>query len=186
MAGRRSDGDQSRYTFWPGWMTAEVEAALKGIDAGRRTKDTAKKWSTVLRLAEGLAHGESMRALLAGPDTCNLATWYGKWSRDPLVGEALRLAQVAATRWKAAAGARALAESRELLQLETVRNVDTMRNAREGLLTLGALAEDDADKVAALKEAARVAGDMLDRAGEETASKQGGSVEVVFRRADRG
>ena len=178
--------------FWPGWMTAEIEAALRRIDAGGRTKDTGKKLRTVLVVADGLAQGQSMGALLRRPDTCASSTWYGKsgrlekaWRVDEGINAALELCKAAAVRWESAKVARALESAHERLALEARDNVLTMIRARDGLIGIGAEGEGERERVLAYREAAEVAGGMLDRAGQETADKSGGELKVRFVRPKR-
>lgn len=179
--------------FWPGWMSFEIQKALDGIDAERRTKDTQKKRDTVLYLADGLARGRSIRQILESPETCALSTWFGKggkrsaqaWSRDPAIVEALAVAQKRAVDWETARVARCLDEAGERLALAAVANVEAMEKSRDELLGIGGrVTVDPKDQVSALRAAAEVAGGMLDRADARTASKAAGTMVVRFQRPD--
>ena len=174
--------------MWPGWMSGELEAALGRIDEGRRTKDTGKKWATILVVAEGLAQGASMRQLLrADNGTCAESTWYGKsgkraknaWCKDEAVVGALELAKRLAVQWEARLVGRELERARDRLALGAVAAVDRMERAGERLMELG---EDgkvaDGARVRAYREAGDLAAKWLDRADVATADKS--------QQADRG
>jgi RNA:NAD 2'-phosphotransferase (TPT1/KptA family) len=178
--------------FWPGWCTHEVQQALERIDEGRRSCQTARKWRTVLLMADAVAQGRALSEVLRDPRTCSRVAWYGKtgkagWRSDPAVAEALRLATERATRWHGARVAREIEKARERLGLEAVANVETMIRSRDGLEEVARDPKTPAVvKVRAWAEAAGAAGNMLDRAGEETATKAGGEVRVRFVRPSEG
>lgn len=169
--------------FWPGWMTEEMELALRGIDAEGRTKDTAKKWRTVILLADGLAQGESVAGILAADNgTCAASTWYGKagkrkeraWCKDAAVVAALERGKRLAVQWESRRTVRALERAREELALGAPAAVVRLETAAERLMDLGADAEAPAGaRVRAYREAGDLAAKWLDRADVATADKTG-------------
>ena len=176
--------------MWPGWMTGELEDALRAIDAGQRTKDTGKKWRTVLVLADGLAQGQSVRGLLrADNGTCAESTWYGKagarkaraWCRDEAIVGALELAKRLAVQWEGRKVARELERARERLALGAPAAVMWMEDAAVRLMGLGEDAELPAgSRVRAFEKAADIGAKWLDRADVQTADKSGqGGVEKL-------
>lgn len=83
--------------FHPEWLTWEIEAALRQI----RGPHVRKKRTTVLRLAEGMVLGRSMRETFTLSDTCAETTWYGRyrqgkkrpgWCENEAIRHALKLA----------------------------------------------------------------------------------------------
>ncbi len=167
--------------IWPGWMTGELEAALEKVDAGRRTKDTGKKWATVLILADGLAQGASMRQLLrADNGTCAESTWYGKagkrarnaWCRDEAITGALELAKRLAVQWESRRVVRCLEQARERLAIGAPEAVGRMEEAAERLMELGADEDLPAGaRVRAYDRAVDAGAKWLDRADVATADK---------------
>ena len=176
--------------IWPGWMTGELEAALGRVDEGRRTKDTGKKWATVLILADGLAQGASMRQLLrADNGTCAESTWYGKsgkraknaWCKDEAITGALELAKRLAVQWESRRVVRCLEQARERLAIGAPEAVRRMEEAGERLMALGEDGElTGTARVRAYKEAGELGAKWLDRADVATADKSQGERESLL------
>ena len=176
--------------IWPGWMSGELEAALARIDEGQRTKDTGKKWATVLILADGLAQGASMRQLLrADNGTCAESTWYGKagrraknaWCKDGAITGALELAKRLAVQWESRRVVRHLEQAREKLAIGAPAAVQRMEEAAEALMGMGADAELAAGaRVRAYTQAADIGAKWLDRADVATADKSGSERESLL------
>ena len=176
--------------FWPGWMTGELEAALQKVDEGRRTKDTGKKWATVLILADGLAQGASMRQLLrADNGTCAESTWYGKsgkrarnaWCKDEAITGALELAKRLAVQWESRRVVRCLEQARERLAIGAPEAVRRMEEAGEKLMALGGDESLPAGaRVRAYDRAVDAGAKWLDRADVATADKSQGERESLL------
>jgi hypothetical protein len=161
--------------FQPEWLTFEIQQALAQLPTRRHRE-------TVLRLAEGQMVGRPMGDTFALPGVCSHRTWYGRtrkgkrrpgWKDDPAILHALDLATKRAQWWADRKTIRSMQKAHDLLALEAPLNVTSMIGSRNVLSELAASAEVDArDRIQAAEKAARVAGDMLSRAGTETATKE--------------
>lgn len=148
--------------FYPGWMTYEIEAALRQI-TGQHAR---KKRATVLRLAEGVVIGRSVTETFALDDTCSETTWYGRyekgqkkpgWRDDPLISRALKLTTQRAQYCSDTYIIEQIKETRKLLAQYGPGAVHKL-----GLLMASAQSES-LQRLASL--------DILDRLDTETASK---------------
>jgi len=160
--------------FQPAWLTFEIQQALARLP-------TLKHRQTVLRLAEAQVVGRSEVETYRLPEVCSRRTWYGRyrngerkpgWRDDPAVQAALKAATQRALWWEDNRTVRSIQQAREQLALEAPENVRSMIRMRDQLEGIAEAAEEDKDKVQAADKAAKVAGDMLSRAGAETAQKE--------------
>jgi len=160
--------------FQPAWLTFEIQQALARLP-------TLKARQTVLRLAEAQVVGRSETETFRLPEVCSRRTWYGRyrggekkpgWRDNAAVQSALKAATARALWWEDNRTVRSIQQAREQLALEAPENVRSMIRMRDQLEGIAKAAEEDKDKVQAADKAAKVAGDMLSRAGAETAQKE--------------
>ena len=161
--------------YQPAWLTFEIQQALAELPSRRHRE-------TVLRLAEGQLKGRPMAETFRMPGVCSHRTWYGRtregerhpgWKDDVRVRRALDLATKRAQWWADNETIASLQRANARLALEANNNISAMVLGRTVLSTV---AEDEKveakDRIQAAEKVAKVAGDMLSRAGAETATKE--------------
>jgi len=161
--------------YQPAWLTFEIQQALAALPTRRHRE-------TVLRLAEGQLKGRPMSETFRMPEVCSHRTWYGRarkgerrpgWKDDERVKRALELATKRAQWWADNETIASLQQANRRLALEADNNISAMVLGRT---VLSAVAEDEEvdvkDRIQAAEKLGKAAGDMLSRAGSETATKE--------------
>lgn len=105
-----------RSHFFPEWMTDEVDRALAAIGGDH----VAKKETTVLRMAQAIALGESKASVFAQRGTCTKNVWEGYagkpgWVNDEAIATALAVATDRARWWARVKQGRAIQDSLDIL-----------------------------------------------------------------------
>ena len=78
------------------WLTPELRVLLNALP----DPHSAKKRSTVLRLAFAMANREPVKDVFGRIDTCAEAIWYGKWQHDPAIKAAFEACYQRALEWR--------------------------------------------------------------------------------------
>lgn len=78
------------------WLTDALRALLNVLP----DPHSAKKRTTVLRLAFAMANREPVKDVFGRDDTCAEAIWYGKWQHDPAIKAAFDACYARALEWR--------------------------------------------------------------------------------------
>lgn len=78
------------------WLTDALRALLNALP----DPHSAKKRTTVLRLAFAMANREPVKDVFGRDDTCAEAIWYGKWQHDPAIKAAFEACYARALEWR--------------------------------------------------------------------------------------
>jgi hypothetical protein len=167
----------SKRSYFPEWLSPEVSVALAAVQG----EHAAKKETTILRLAEATATGQSWTAVFRLADTCAKRRWYGTehdpgWQADPAIAQALVVATTRARWWVRVKRGQAVQDAldllvegsedaaRQLINLVRFGQVVFAREHPDGVQ----IARVDAD----VREVLAAAKEVLDRVSELTATKQ--------------
>jgi hypothetical protein len=167
----------------PEWLTPQIDEALAAID----DPHAVKKQLTVLLIAQALATGESITAVLERDDTCKSDIWYGAkrrngsrksgWREDPHIAAALQLATERARWWVRVKQGQAVQNALDTL-------IDVAEDAAGNIVSAiryGQLvflrADEAVIKQASVAEVLKASTEALDRISAATASKS--TTEVI-------
>lgn len=161
-----------RSRFVPDWLTFEIEQALAAITGDQ----VAKKETTVLRLAQATAKGESAASVFRQSGTCSSNIWYGVgskpgWKDDPAIEKALKLATERARWWVRIKEGQATQNALNVLidlSEDAARQIASV--VREGQITFER-AGKKVIKQAKVGEVLKASTEVLDRISAVTASK---------------
>jgi hypothetical protein len=137
-------------------VSQEWEAAVASAFEGLTEPHREKKKATIIALVDARLAGKPEETVWGRPEVCNRRTYHMKWHHDPEFAAALAEVTRLATQWKDGRVVRALQDAAERMALASPVA------AMKVIALLGS-----ADENVRL----RASFGILDRAGEETASK---------------
>lgn len=154
-----------------GWLKeAAARSALDGLRQAHNNHPHVEKMiRTILAIVDARLAGESETAVFGRPDTCNVKTYHTKWKLDPAFADCLGALSTLAQEWQDTKYVRALQTATERLQLAAP-------TAAGKLVALMANPDPNVQY--------RAATAILDRAGVETASKEGQLMNLILNNID--
>jgi len=152
-----------------GWVNLAEEKFQELRERRRGKTNTQKMINTIVALVDANMAGQSETAVFNRPDTCHVQTYHQKWKHDQDFAECLESVGRLAQQWKDSRAVRSLESSAERLAL----------SSPVAVAELAKLLKDSDPRVRL-----RAAVSILDRAGVETAVKQGGEVDRILRQID--
>lgn len=153
------------------WLKeAAARSALDELrQAHSKHPHVEKMIRTILAIVDARLAGESETAVFGRPDTCNVNTYHVKWKHDPAFSACLGTLSTLAQEWQDTKYVRALQTATERLQIA----------APVAASKLVALMGNPDPNVQY-----RAATAILDRAGVETASKEGQLMNLILNNID--
>jgi hypothetical protein len=154
-----------------GWLKeAAARSALDDLRQAHNNHPHVEKMiRTILAIVDARLAGESETAVFGRPDTCNVKTYHTKWKLDPAFADCLGALSTLAKEWQDSRYVRSLQLATERLQLAAP-------TAAGKLVALMANPDPNVQY--------RAATAILDRAGVETASKEGQLMNLILNNID--